>query len=64
MPRSSANIQYLFPIYPLTALKTYLSPIIGAGFTVIEETPIIGSPKSGSACSNPRNSYLSEVIPD
>ena len=40
-----------------------MSPI-GAGFTLTEETPTIGSPKSGSACSNPRNSYLSEVIPD
>jgi len=30
----------------------------------MDDTPTRGSPKSGSACSNPKYSYLSEVIPD
>ena len=53
--------QYLSPGFPPTLSKTYWVPG-GHGFAVIEDGPIKGSPKSGSAWVNPRNWYLSDVI--
>ena len=61
--RSDVGIQYLFPNSFWLAIKTYLFPEIGAGFTPIEDGPTSGSPKSGSAWSNPKNSYRSDVRP-
>ena len=54
--RDEVSTQYLFPVFPPAAIKTYLLPPIGAGFAPTEERPTNGSPKSGSAWSKPKNS--------
>jgi len=56
-------VQYRFPD-PSEATKYKLLKFPVYGFAVTEDGPIKGSPRSGSACSKPRNSYRSLVIPD
>ena len=48
--------QYLFPVFPPAATKTYWVAPSGGGFAPTEERPTNGSPKSGSAWSRPKNS--------